>query len=134
MNTILDFKDYIKFKGYIRESFMDHMFDDDPGIDFDEHWEKLPKEDEGYVYIQERLPEYKGDRKPGIMDVFKAEGGYYIAYIHGGDNGPGSWVYYTEYLNELMKSVPDSWVIDLVNDCPDDVWTLRLGYEIKERP
>lgn len=134
MKNILEFKDYIKFKSYIRESFMNHMFDDDPGVDFSEHWEKLPKEDEGYVYIQERLPEYKGERKPGIMDVFRADGGYYIAYIHGGDNGPGSWVDYTDYFNELFRSVPGSWAIDLVNDCPDDVWTLRLGYEIKERP
>lgn len=134
MNTLLEYKDYIRFKSYIRESFMNHMFDDDPGVDFSEHWEKLTKEDEGYVYIQERLPEYKGERKPGIMDVYRADAGYYIAYIHGGDNGPGSWADYTEYLNELFRSVPGSWAIDLVNDCPDDVWTLRLGYEIKERP
>ena len=107
------------------------MFDEDPGVDFDEHWTKVGEEDEGYIYIINKLPEYRGDRKPGIMDVFKTEKGYYVAYIHGGENGPGNWVDYSKYLNDLFISVPGSWIIDLINDCPDDVWTLRLGYDIK---
>ena len=132
MNTLLEYKDYQTFKSYIKES-SEHMFDEDPGIDFDEHWIKVGKEDEGYIYIINKLPEYRGDRKPGIMDVFKTEEGHYIAYIHGGENGPGNWVDYSKYLNDLFISVPESWIIDLINDCPDDVWTLRLGYDIKEK-
>ena len=134
MKTLLEYNDFITFKSYIKES-SDHMFDDDPGVDFDERWEKLDNEDEAYKYLESKLPEYKGDRKPGIMDIYKSEsesGPYYIAYLHGGENGPGSWVEYCEYLTDLFTSVPGSWVIDLINDCADDVWTLRLGYEIKE--
>ena len=132
MNTLLEYKDYQTFKSYIKES-SEHMFDEDPGVDFDEHWTKVGEEDEGYIYIINKLPEYRGDRKPGIMDVFKTEEGHYVAYIHGGENGPGNWVDYSKYLNDLFISVPESWIIDLINDCPDDVWTLRLGFDIKEK-
>lgn len=38
MNTLLEYTDYIKFKSYIKESLDEHMFDEDPGVDFDEHW------------------------------------------------------------------------------------------------
>ena len=35
MTTLLEYKDYIKFKHYIKESLDEHMFDEDPGVDFD---------------------------------------------------------------------------------------------------
>ena len=40
MYTLLEYTDYIKFKRYIKESLDEHMFDEDPGVDFDEHWVK----------------------------------------------------------------------------------------------
>lgn len=132
MNTLLNYKDYQTFKSYIKES-SEHMFDEDPGVDFDEHWEKLSHEDDAYKYVLERLPQYNGNRKIVLTDVFKVESGHYVAYIYGGENGPGNWVDYSKYLNDLFISVPESWIIDLINDCPDDVWTLRLGYDIKEK-
>ena len=130
MNTILDYKDYITFKSYIKES-SEHMFDEDPGVDFDEHWEKLSHDDEAYTYVIERIPQYNGKHGPALTDVFKAESGHYIAYLYGGENGPGNWVDYSKFINELFNSIPGSWLIDLTNDCADDVWTLRIGYNIK---
>ena len=40
MTTLLEYTDYIKFKCYIKESLDEHMFDEDPGVDFGEHWVK----------------------------------------------------------------------------------------------
>ena len=40
MTTLLEYTDYIKFKRYIKESLDEHMFDEDPGVDFGEHWVK----------------------------------------------------------------------------------------------
>ena len=59
MNTLLEYKEYTNFKKYIKESLDEHMFDDDPGVDFDEHWEKVDKEDPAYKYITERIPRQK---------------------------------------------------------------------------
>lgn len=111
----------------------EYEFSEDPGKDFGEHWEKLTPQDKIYKYIEDRLPKYDGKREPGIMDVYKCgdEDVHYVAYIHGGENGPGSWVDYCEYIKNIFSNVTDSWLLDLVNDCADDVWTMRLGFREK---
>ena len=135
MKNLLEFTDYIDFKSYIKESLDEHMFDDDPGVDFDEHWEKLHKDDQAYKYISEKLPKQKlnggENRQPFVDRVFKA-GDHYIAYIFGGENGPGNWKNYSDFLSDLFSNIEHGWVIDLSNDCADDVWTLRMAFTIKE--
>lgn len=58
---------------------------------------------------------------------------YYIATIFGGDNGPANWPKYLnqfkKLVNGLKKKFKMIWVIDLENDCLDDVYTLRIGVE-----
>ena len=136
MNTLLEYKEYTDFKKYIKESLDAHMFDEDPGVDFDEHWEKVEKDDISYEYLSSRLPRQKfssgENRQPAITDIFKAND-HYIAYIYGGEHGPGNWKNYSEFLKDLFANLDDAWVIDLSNDCADDVWTLRLGFDIKEK-
>ena len=131
MNTLLEYTDYIKFKSYIKESLDEHMFDEDPGVDFDEHWVKSENGSPEFQYISDRLPVYKGNRPPVVDSVFNA-GDHYIAYIYGGENGPGNWKDYSKWLSGLFANLDDAIVIDLTNDCPDDVWTLRLSFNIKE--
>ena len=134
MNTLLEYKEYTDFKKYIKESLDAHMFDEDPGVDFGEHWEKVEKDDTSYEYLSSRLPRQKfnsgENRQPAITDIFKAND-HYIAYIYGGENGPGNWKNYSEFLKDLFANLDNAWVIDLNNDCADDVWTLRLGFDIK---
>jgi len=137
MKNIFEFKEYKDFKKYIKESLDKHMFDDDPGVDFDEHWEKVSKEDPAYKYITERIPRQKlnnsgENRQPTVSDVFKADD-HYIAYIYGGENGPGNWKNYSNFLSDLFQNLNQAWMIDLSNDCADDVWTLRMGFDIKEK-
>lgn len=138
MNTLLEYKEYTDFKKYIKESLDEHMFDDDPGVDFDEHWEKVSKEDPAYKYITERIPRQKlnnsgENRQPALDRVFKCDK-HYIAYIFGGENGPGNWKNYSEFLNDLFNNLGHAWLIDLSNDCCDDVWTLRLCFDMKKEP
>lgn len=58
---------------------------------------------------------------------------YDILTIHGGLNGSGDFHYYlTQILAIVLQfeselNVNDIWLIDWINDCPDDVWTLRIG-------
>ena len=132
MNTLLEYNDFITFKSYIKESLDEHMFDEDPGVDFDEHWVKSEKDSPEFQYIVDKIPVYKGNRQPMVDMVFNA-GDHYVAYIYGGENGTGSWKDYSEFLTSLFANLDErSLLIDLTNDCPDDVWTLRITFYIEK--
>lgn len=52
-----------------------------------------------------------------------------IITFDGGYNGSGSWSFYMHQISDIIE-ILDAWVIDLINDCPDDVWTLRIGVKL----
>ncbi len=58
--------------------------------------------------------------------------GHYIATIYGGFNGSGSWDLYIRQIGMIIDSLSGSWVIEVINDCLDDLWTLRLGFRLHE--
>ena len=68
-----------------------------------------------------------------VHELGTAADPYYIATIFGGDNGPAKWTKYLNNIkrlvNELSKKFKFVWIIDLENDCLDDVYTLRVGVE-----
>lgn len=139
------------FEDFINENYIpndmnlileDHKFDENPGQDFGEKWEKLDQNDEVYRYIKSKLPNYSGTHsdspKPGIYSLFKVPehyngaeeetGCHYVLQLHGGENGTGKWEDYMEYIKNLFQNVDDAWLLDLVNDAADDVWDLRLCF------
>ena len=63
-----------------------------------------------------------------VHSVKKQEEGHYIATIYGGLNGCGSWELYIRQIGMIIDSLQGSWVINLNNDCLDDVWALQLGF------
>lgn len=67
-----------------------------------------------------------------IISVEKQPEGHYIATIYGGLNGCGSWDLYIRQIGMIIDSLQGSWVIDLNNDCLDDLWTLRLGFRLED--
>lgn len=67
-----------------------------------------------------------------VHSVEKQPEGHYIATIYGGLNGPGSWEVYIRQICMIVDSLSGSWVIDLINDCLDDIWTLRLGFRLED--
>lgn len=59
---------------------------------------------------------------------------YDILTFHGGLNGSGDFYKYLEQVKSIINSLGsefhvlhDIWLIDWINDCLDDVWTLRIG-------
>lgn len=72
---------------------------------------------------------------------YKQEKSYhYIACLSGGNNGNGKW---NDYLCKLamifdpihwknITNIEDMWLIQLDNDCLDDVHTAYIGIKIKE--
>lgn len=50
-----------------------------------------------------------------------------VITLYGGFNGPNRWDVYMKQISAILESLPGSWLVSLVNDCPDDVWTLKIG-------
>ena len=59
---------------------------------------------------------------------YEDKGDHAIITIYGGFNGNGDWITYLNQITTIIQAL-DAWVIDLINDCPDDVWTLRIGID-----
>ena len=91
---------------------------------YDEKWlkinnSKLAKE------LEEKIKTMSNKSEMGLMDLVRVEGDRdprYIAIVHGGLNGPGEWKDYFQDMQNLIKLIPDSWVVDLDVDVCDDVW------------
>lgn len=71
-----------------------------------------------------------------LGSLHKVDCGHYIATLHGGCNGGGSikrWITYLAIIKKLVKKLlekfGDVWLLDLKNDCLDDVWTVRICFE-----
>ena len=64
---------------------------------------------------------------------------YDILTIYGGLNGKGDFLSYMSQVATIvwnlenldLVKVRDIWLIDWINDCPDDIWTLRIGIRNK---
>lgn len=59
---------------------------------------------------------------------YEDKGDHAIITIDGGFNGTGDWSLYLLQITRIVQSL-NAWVIDLINDCIDDVWTLRIGVD-----
>ena len=59
---------------------------------------------------------------------------YYILSLYGGLNGRGQFLFYLEDVAKLVKKLmirfDRIWLIEWKNDCPDDVFSLKLGMRI----
>lgn len=63
---------------------------------------------------------------------------YDILTFFGGLNGNGCFYYYLEQVSAIISNLGytlsvtrDTWLIDWINDCPDDRWVLRIGVRTK---
>lgn len=59
-----------------------------------------------------------------------------VIKVWGGYNGQNDWSDYFDALKELFKKLNENgiraWVIDIKNDCPDDVFDARIGVEFAD--
>ena len=59
---------------------------------------------------------------------YEDKGDHAIITIDGGFNGSGDWPLYLLQITRIVQEL-NAWVIELINDCLDDVWTLRIGVD-----
>ena len=75
-----------------------------------------------------------------LMDIRKVtdtnpntnkETSHYVVMLHGGKNGNGKWFEYFSDLNLLFSTLSirfnEAWLMELDNDCADDVHYVYLG-------
>jgi hypothetical protein len=93
----------------------------------------LENDDPIVLELNEIIKNLKSTNKISLDSVTKViqmdDSVWYSAKIYGGVNGNGMWSSYLEDIKKLFTSiVQDVWLIDIENDVPDDVWTLRIGF------
>lgn len=66
------------------------------------------------------------DSSISIHEISK-QGTHYIVTLYGGLNGCGEFFDYLKDVQYIVLHLEGAWLIDWINDCPDDVWVLRIG-------
>ena len=75
--------------------------------------------------------EKPGNRLLGLDGVVSVEDGdHYIAFICGGNNGSSDWATYFKSLTTIVNSLKDAWLIEIKNDCCDDVHYALIGFRL----
>ena len=67
----------------------------------------------------------------GVVSV--RDGDHYIAFVSGGNNGHSNWKAYFQSLMMIIEECKDAWIIELDNDCCDDVHYSLIGFRTKTR-
>ena len=67
----------------------------------------------------------------GVVSV--RDGAHYIAFVSGGNNGSSNWRAYFQSLMMIIEECKDAWIIELDNDCCDDVHYALIGFRIKTK-
>ena len=67
----------------------------------------------------------------GVVSV--RDGDHYIAFVSGGNNGHSNWKAYFQSLMMIIEECKDAWIIELDNDCCDDVHYALIGFRTKTR-
>ena len=95
---------------------------------FHETWTPVPEKDEVYEGTKKIISENNSDIKLKTMCVVK-EGGYYVCSVYGGLNGGGKWVNYLSDLKTIFEKLGDAWLIEIENDCLDDLWSATFCFK-----
>ena len=63
--------------------------------------------------------------------IQKSSEGHYVVTLFGGNNGQCNWPGYLMQLINVINAFSEvgyhAWIVDIINDCPDDVHTVRIG-------
>lgn len=55
------------------------------------------------------------------------KGNHYVVTLYGGLNGCGRLHNYLNDVQEIINQFNNVWLVNWDNDCPDDVWVLKIG-------
>lgn len=67
------------------------------------------------------------------FDKIQVKSDHILIHISGGGNGPGRWQDYLGQIDSIVRAFKGSYVVDIINDCPDDIWYLRLGLRMTDK-
>lgn len=124
----------VSIKRFIYESSLkDILSNFKCNIDWDQKECNVLKEDDPVtIEIKTLIQKLNSSNKISldkVTEVLLNDGSvWYEARIYGGLNGNGNWVDYLVDIENIFKKLKDSWLINIDNDAPDDVWVLRLGF------
>jgi hypothetical protein len=124
-----DIQEYRRRKAVL-ESF-GYEFDMDKLPKLDKQWAKDVKKN--VMKIVESLTTEKNKFKFFDIVEFNKRDNYVVARIFGGTNGGGNnkkWVEYNKSITKVFEKIletNDCYLVQLVNDCPDDVFTLDIA-------
>ena len=98
--------------------------------------ELVAKETKAYRTIASAVKKTKkifGDKNrllslDGVVSV--SDGDHYIAFVSGGNNGRSNWEDYFRSLAMIVKECKDAWLIEIKNDCCDDVHYALVGFRV----
>jgi len=132
----------------------DPNFDDTPKNQYGEKWHKIDNNHWIFSFIDNVCRDCQIDpenRDPKVDRIYlydihevECDRPYYIVNFGGGANGGGDnskWITYLALIKKVLAKIKKEfekvWLIDLDNDCADDVWTLRIAvqpYEMETKP
>jgi len=76
----------------------------------------------------------KGNRHLHLSGVVSVrDGDHYIAFVSGGNNGHSNWRAYFESMMMILEECKHAWIIDIDNDCCDDVHYALIGFRISNK-
>lgn len=107
---------------------------------FGETWEELDDSSPAYSTAVDSAKVIDGLRIGDVYEVGAKK--HFIAVLHGGDNGSldrQKWLRYLESVKKFIAQMfkhgcGDVWLVDFINDCVDDVFTLRIGFNLLSSP
>ncbi|WQJ53377.1 MAG: hypothetical protein [Wendovervirus sonii] len=115
--------DYTVYKAKVGEAIKN---------EFDEKWIKVGSDNSAYDKAQKAITKINKKFQVEVLSVVEVnDGEYYLGFYAGGLNGGGpsnKWCLYLDEMKKILGSFEHSWIIDLVNDCCDDIWYLTIGF------
>lgn len=94
--------------------------------------EKVSKRAKAYRMMEAAVSKAKAEtqlRRLFLDGVVKFnDGSHYVGFVCGGNNGSSDWVRYLESFSQIVKSLPDAWIVEIDNDCCDDVHYALIGF------
>lgn len=106
-----------------------------------EKWTKVDPNDEASKFAESVIEgnelriSFDGIAEVESTDTEDAGDKFYLATYAGGMNGgalDNKWCAYLDYIKEIISKLGRSWLVELYNDCCDDVWYLVVGFRYKK--
>ena len=87
-----------------------------------------------YVKDQVKWTNLSLENMRKVRSPFDSSAFHYVIHLYGGNNGQADWPSYLKDISFVVEQLDKEyavWLIELINDCPDDVFDVYIGLENK---